>query len=114
MSIFESDIEEEDLIRGLPTFIGGFAIQSPPAPQIVRYVIEDNVSGFDFAIDDVEIDLSTLEDLDEAIIRRRLWIFRNGYKLIYNKGFTIDFTDNKIELEYEAEDEVFELYLYPT
>jgi hypothetical protein len=113
MAIVESDILEEDLIRGLPTFIGGFAIQSPTPPQVVRYVLQTDVSGNDFTIDDEEIDLAPLEDLDAQVIRRRLWIFRNGQKLIYLLGFTIDFEDNKIELEYEAENEDFEIYLHP-
>lgn len=122
MAIFESDIETEDLIRALPIFQGGLVIATPPAPLITRYIFLEQVDGDEIELDDEEIDLSTLEDLSETTIRRRLHIFRNGYKIVYREtfptdtergGFTIDFEDNKIILAYEAENEDFEIYLYP-
>jgi hypothetical protein len=115
MAILESDIQQEDLIRGLPLFLGGFAIQAAPPPQVVRYEYISNVSGNLVTVDIDEIDLSTLEDLDQLTIRRRLNVYRNGQKIIYEHamGFTIDFTDNKIELEYEPDSEDIEVYLHP-
>jgi hypothetical protein len=112
MAVSDIQIGTEDLISLLPIPRSGIAPQ-PVTQAAVRYIISEAVTGIDFTLDDEIIDLSTLEDATVQFIRMKLWVFRNGQKLIYDIGFTIDFDNNKIVPEYEPDDEVFETYLYP-
>jgi hypothetical protein len=122
MAVTNAEITEDDLIRGLPFFQGGLALQSPPAPQVIKYYTVDGVTGTEVDVDQDELDMSLLEDLEENTIRRRLLVFRNGYKIRYKEGtmtserdgFNIDYINHRLTLAYDADDEDFEIYLFPS
>jgi hypothetical protein len=71
------------------------------------------VWGMDLLLDTDLINLERLDDKSDDYIRIKLWVFRNGQKLYFGNGFTIDILLNKLILAYEAENEDFEIYLYP-
>ena len=112
MAVSNIQIEFEDLITPLPIEKGGISPQ-PVSQGTVRYELVESVWGMDVDLTLAKIPLDQLEDKGDEYIRIKLWVFRNGQKLYFGNGFTIDILENKLILAYEAENEDFEIYLYP-
>jgi len=112
MSISNLDIVTEDLLKPLPRARGGIIPVTGSLPS-VRYELVEGVWGIDLNLDVDIINLERLDDKGDEYIRIKLWVFRNGQKLYFGNGFTIDILENKLILAYEAENEDFEIYLYP-
>lgn len=122
MAVSNTQITQEDVFAPIPYQAGGFIIPTPTVPQSIQYESVDAVTGSQVNVDPDAVNMAPLNGLSEITIRRRLWVFRNGYKIKYleaavsdeRTGFNIDFDNHRLTLAYDADDEDFEIYLFPS
>lgn len=112
MAVSNSQITIDDLLLPLER-PSGFPSPTPSNFANVRYELVEAVVGMDVNLTVAKIPLDQLDAKGDEYIRIKLWVFRNGQKLYFGNGFTIDILLNKLILAYEAENEDFEIYLYP-
>jgi hypothetical protein len=122
MAVSNTQITQEDVFAPIPYQAGGFVLPTPTIPQGVQYEAVDAVTGNQVNVDPDAVNLEPLDGLSEIVIRRRLLVFRNGYKIRYRdaavtderSGFNIDYINHRLTLAYDADDEDFEIYLFPS
>lgn len=122
MAVSNTQISEEPVYAPLPFQAGGIFVPSGPPPQGVQYESVDGVTGSQVDVDPDAVNMAPLDGLSEITIRRRLWVFRNGYKIKYREaavtdersGFNIDYINHRLTLAYDADNEDFEIYLFPS
>ncbi len=122
MAVSNTQITQEDVFAPIPYQAGGFVLPTPTVLQAIQYESVDAVTGSQVNIDPDAVNMEPLDGLSEITIRRRLWVFRNGYKIRYKEGtmtserdgFNIDYINHRLTLAYDADDEDFEIYLFPS
>lgn len=94
------------------------SLQDPAATQILvnrpQYQFFEDLEGDTLELDDDKVDLISLTNKSAQEIRQRLHVYKNGQKLIYDIGYTIDIDENEIKLNigYEGYQDFFEIMLY--
>jgi len=79
-----------------------------------QYQIFENFSGTLLLLDGDLVDIIKLQNASTLEIRQRLQVYKNGQKLIFNVGYTIDIDDNEITFnpDYESFGDYIEVMLF--
>ena len=94
------------------------SLQDPAVTQVLvnrpQYQYFENLTSATLVLDNNKVDLVGLTGRGDQEIRQRLQVYKNGQKLIYDIGYTIDIINNEINLNsgYEGFNDFFEVMLY--
>lgn len=79
-----------------------------------QYELIEDQEGMVIEVDDQKVNLAELTNASALEIRQRLWVYKNGQKLIYNIAFILDTDENEILLypDYEGFGDYFEIFLH--